>query len=375
MFELTEKSALGHRCRFRGLGRPSLEAFARAGARVFVTDVQILPRWPKRRIASQRWAARRCHSRSTCATRLRAPRSAVRPGRSTSSSTTPVSATSVTALTTTGADLDRLYAVNVRWMLNVTRVYLPDMVAKHKGADRQHGFGRRPGRHSGSPRLRDDEVRRRGDDKVHGARSRGVSESGSTASVQDGWRRHGSLRGSRSIPIPKRHTARWRRRRRWVAWGRRKRLLLLRSISRATRRRSSRDRRSRSTEDGRVSVRRRRRRLGNFRQLALHPSRISISAPPGHSLRSSQPLEQQGIRDGRDPLPWLRHRPERHDLQRHRRRPAQAIPIYRSRPDSRRRRAKSAHRQSIRSVVSRHAGLEGGQLGLHDHRRPSRDAA
>ena len=39
-----------------------------------------------------------------------------------------------TALTTTGADLDRLYAVNVRGMLNVTKVYLPDMVAKHKGA-------------------------------------------------------------------------------------------------------------------------------------------------------------------------------------------------------------------------------------------------
>ncbi len=39
-----------------------------------------------------------------------------------------------------GADDDRrrprpaLDAVNVRGMLNVTRVYLPDMVAKHKGA-------------------------------------------------------------------------------------------------------------------------------------------------------------------------------------------------------------------------------------------------
>ena len=39
-----------------------------------------------------------------------------------------------TALTTTGADLDRLYAVNVRGMLNVTKAYLPDMVARRKGA-------------------------------------------------------------------------------------------------------------------------------------------------------------------------------------------------------------------------------------------------
>ena len=38
-----------------------------------------------------------------------------------------------TALTTTGADLDRLYAVNVRGMLNVTKAYLPEMVARRKG--------------------------------------------------------------------------------------------------------------------------------------------------------------------------------------------------------------------------------------------------
>jgi 2-keto-3-deoxy-L-fuconate dehydrogenase len=39
-----------------------------------------------------------------------------------------------TALTTTGADLDRLYAVNVRGMLNVTKVYLPGMVERRAGA-------------------------------------------------------------------------------------------------------------------------------------------------------------------------------------------------------------------------------------------------
>jgi 2-keto-3-deoxy-L-fuconate dehydrogenase len=39
-----------------------------------------------------------------------------------------------TALTTTAADLDRLYAVNVRGMLNVTKAYLPEMIARRKGA-------------------------------------------------------------------------------------------------------------------------------------------------------------------------------------------------------------------------------------------------
>ena len=38
-----------------------------------------------------------------------------------------------TALTTTGEDLDRLYAVNVRGMLNVTRAYLPEMVKRRAG--------------------------------------------------------------------------------------------------------------------------------------------------------------------------------------------------------------------------------------------------
>ena len=78
-----------------------------------------------------------------------------------------------TALTTTGADLDRLYAVNVRGMLNVTKV-LP---ARHGGEaqrrHRQHGVCRRPGRDPGAAGLRDDEVRGRRSHQVHGARPRG----------------------------------------------------------------------------------------------------------------------------------------------------------------------------------------------------------
>ncbi len=38
-----------------------------------------------------------------------------------------------TMLTTTGADLDRLYAVNVRGLFNVTKAFLPAMVARQSG--------------------------------------------------------------------------------------------------------------------------------------------------------------------------------------------------------------------------------------------------
>lgn len=38
-----------------------------------------------------------------------------------------------TMLTTTGADLDRLYAVNVRGVFNVTKVFLPGMVERRSG--------------------------------------------------------------------------------------------------------------------------------------------------------------------------------------------------------------------------------------------------
>lgn len=38
-----------------------------------------------------------------------------------------------TALTTTGDDLDRLHAVNVKGVLNVTRAFLPRMIERHAG--------------------------------------------------------------------------------------------------------------------------------------------------------------------------------------------------------------------------------------------------
>ena len=38
-----------------------------------------------------------------------------------------------TMLQTTGADMDRLYAVNVRGVFNVTKVFLPEMIARKYG--------------------------------------------------------------------------------------------------------------------------------------------------------------------------------------------------------------------------------------------------
>ena len=39
-----------------------------------------------------------------------------------------------TMMTTSGADLDRLYAVNVRGVFNVTKVFLPGMIARRRGS-------------------------------------------------------------------------------------------------------------------------------------------------------------------------------------------------------------------------------------------------
>ena len=131
IFELKGKSALVTGAG-SGIGAAIAETFARAGAHVFVTDVQI---------ATATETADRIRSAGGTATPLaldvRDEAACAEIAAKTGPIDILVNNAGIghvgTALTTTGADLDRLYAVNVRGMLNVTKGYLPEMVARHKG--------------------------------------------------------------------------------------------------------------------------------------------------------------------------------------------------------------------------------------------------
>jgi NAD(P)-dependent dehydrogenase (short-subunit alcohol dehydrogenase family) len=132
IFELTGKRALVTGAG-SGIGQAIAETFARAGAHVFVTDVKIeTATETATRITSAGGAA------VALALDVRDEAACVDVARQTGVLDILVNNAGIghvgTALTTTGADLDRLYAVNVRGMLNVTKAYLPDMVARRKGA-------------------------------------------------------------------------------------------------------------------------------------------------------------------------------------------------------------------------------------------------
>jgi NAD(P)-dependent dehydrogenase (short-subunit alcohol dehydrogenase family) len=131
IFELTGKSALVTGAG-SGIGAAIAQTFAAAGARVFATDVQI---------GTATETADRINAAGGSATALaldvRDEAACAEVARQTGVVDILVNNAGIghvgTALTTTGADLDRLYAVNVRGMLNVTKVYLPDMVARRRG--------------------------------------------------------------------------------------------------------------------------------------------------------------------------------------------------------------------------------------------------
>jgi NAD(P)-dependent dehydrogenase (short-subunit alcohol dehydrogenase family) len=132
IFELKGKRALVTGAG-SGIGAAIAETFAEAGAQVFVTDVQI---------ATATETATRIASAGGNATALvldvRDEQACADVAKATGPIDVLVNNAGIghvgTALTTSGADLDRLYAVNVRGMLNVTKAYLPEMIARRSGS-------------------------------------------------------------------------------------------------------------------------------------------------------------------------------------------------------------------------------------------------
>jgi NAD(P)-dependent dehydrogenase (short-subunit alcohol dehydrogenase family) len=132
MFDLTGKTALVTGAA-SGIGEAIAHALAHAGAHVFVTDRDDAngARVTKD-ITSARKRATFLHLDVTSETDCRAAEQAV------GSLDILVNNAGVghvgTMQTTNGADLDRLYAVNVRGAFNVTKVFIDGMVARRSGA-------------------------------------------------------------------------------------------------------------------------------------------------------------------------------------------------------------------------------------------------
>jgi 2-keto-3-deoxy-L-fuconate dehydrogenase len=131
-FELSGKIALVTGAG-SGIGAAIAEAFARAGAQVVVTDRdEAAGRGTVARIEAGGGGAEFLRLDVTC--EADCAQAAERVG------TLDILVNNAgighvgTLLTTTGADLDRLYAVNVRGVFNVTKAFLAGMLARRAGA-------------------------------------------------------------------------------------------------------------------------------------------------------------------------------------------------------------------------------------------------
>jgi 2-keto-3-deoxy-L-fuconate dehydrogenase len=135
MFDLSHKTALVTGAG-SGIGAAIAETFARAGARIFAADVnEETAAVTARRIVQNGGSAEAIaldiRDEAACA------RAAARVQKRADRLDILVNNAGVghvgTALTTEGSDLDRLYGVNVRGTFNVTKAFLPDMVARRAG--------------------------------------------------------------------------------------------------------------------------------------------------------------------------------------------------------------------------------------------------
>jgi len=130
-FQLTSKTALVTGAG-SGIGAAIAETFARAGARVIVTDINP---------AAAAETTARIIAADGSATALpldvRDEQACLATAKTTGTVDILVNNAGIghvgTALQTDGTDLDRLYAINVRGVFNVTKAYLPEMVARRSG--------------------------------------------------------------------------------------------------------------------------------------------------------------------------------------------------------------------------------------------------
>jgi 2-keto-3-deoxy-L-fuconate dehydrogenase len=130
-FQLTSKTSLVTGAG-SGIGAAIAERFARAGARVLVTDINLAA-------AAETTARIVDGGGSAVALELDVRDEAACREVAATRGTIDILVNNAgvghvgTALTTEGADLDRLYAVNVRGLLNVTKAFLPQMIARRLG--------------------------------------------------------------------------------------------------------------------------------------------------------------------------------------------------------------------------------------------------